>query len=113
MNPAELLLDARRRACLSQRELAARAATSQAAVHRYERGRAVPPIATLMRLLHACGLRLAESLAPVASGGENAGLAADSGIRDDIRYVLGRTMEQRLSDLRVSDERVKSARRVG
>jgi transcriptional regulator with XRE-family HTH domain len=50
--------EARRRAGLSQRELAARARTSQAAIARIERGRQVPSLETLDRLLRACGLEL-------------------------------------------------------
>jgi predicted nucleotidyltransferase/DNA-binding XRE family transcriptional regulator len=50
-----LLRDARIRAGLSQRELAARAATSQPAVNRYELGHVQPRADTLERLLAACG----------------------------------------------------------
>jgi predicted nucleotidyltransferase len=40
---------------MTQRELAARAGTSQPAIARYESGRATPSIRTLERLLEACG----------------------------------------------------------
>lgn len=53
-----LLREARRKAGLTQRQLAARAGTSQAAVARYERARAMPDIETLHRLLEACGFEL-------------------------------------------------------
>lgn len=53
-----LLRDARRRAGLTQRQLAERAGTSQSAVARYERARAMPDLATLFRLVRACGLDL-------------------------------------------------------
>ncbi len=49
---------ARRRAGLSQRELAARAGTSASAVARYETGAVEPTVAVLERLLRACGHRL-------------------------------------------------------
>src|SRR5438445_10315350 len=53
-----LLREARSQAGLSQSELAARAHTSQPAVARYESGRATPSLATLGRLLAACGREL-------------------------------------------------------
>lgn len=55
---------ARRRAGLSQRELARRAGTSQAAVQRYERGLTDPTFSTLERLIGACELELRIQLAP-------------------------------------------------
>ena len=54
----ELLKDARDRAGLTQRELARRAGTSQAMVARIERGQQSPSVATLERLVRACGLEL-------------------------------------------------------
>jgi uncharacterized protein len=53
MDPAELLLQARRSAGLTQAELARRAGTSQAMVARYETGVASPTVRTLRRLLRA------------------------------------------------------------
>ena len=58
MDAAAAVREARRRAGLTQRQLAERAGTSQAAVARYERGRTVPDVATLSRLLEACGYGL-------------------------------------------------------
>jgi transcriptional regulator with XRE-family HTH domain len=54
----ELLKEARDRAGLTQRELARRAGTSQAMVARIEGGRQSPSVATLERLIRACGLAL-------------------------------------------------------
>lgn len=72
----ELLRDARDRAGLSQRELARRAGTSQAMVARIERGQQSPSVATLERLVRACGLELRVEAAggdapprPAATGG--------------------------------------------
>jgi transcriptional regulator with XRE-family HTH domain len=50
--------EARRRAGLSQRELAARAGTSQAAIARIESGRQSPTFDTLERIVRACDLEL-------------------------------------------------------
>jgi uncharacterized protein len=53
MDIAAALRGARDRAGLTQRELAQRANTSQAAIARYETGAAVPSIGTLRRILAA------------------------------------------------------------
>jgi transcriptional regulator with XRE-family HTH domain len=62
-----IVREARRRAGLSQAELAQRAGTSQSAVARYERARALPSLATLYRLVGACGLDLRMRLEPHAA----------------------------------------------
>lgn len=49
---------ARRRTGLTQAQLAARAATSQAAISSYESGRRSPSVETLARILAAAGLEL-------------------------------------------------------
>jgi chemotaxis signal transduction protein/DNA-binding XRE family transcriptional regulator len=59
-----LLAEARRRAGISQRELARRAGTSQAAVARIERARQSPSAATLRRLIAACGVDLVVGIPP-------------------------------------------------
>ena len=59
-----LVREARARAGLTQAELAKRAGTSQTAVARYERGRALPTLETLYRLVRACGFDLRMSLEP-------------------------------------------------
>src|SRR5687768_15148209 len=58
MEIATLLRRARQRAGLSQRELAARAQTSAAAVCLYEQGERSPRVDTLSRLLSAMGATL-------------------------------------------------------
>lgn len=69
MDAAGLISSARRHARVTQTELADRAGTSQAAVSAYESGRRSPSVATLERLLAACGLRAQVSLQdlPLAS----------------------------------------------
>jgi len=59
-----ILQEARRRAGLTQRELAARAGTSQSAIARIERGRQLPSLETLQRILRACDLELRFELEP-------------------------------------------------
>lgn len=55
---AGMLRTARRRAGLSQRELARRAGVPQPTVSRIERGRVSPSVATLAPLIEACGMEL-------------------------------------------------------
>ncbi len=64
MDPSELVRTARRRAGLTQRELADRAGTSQPAVARCERGGVIPTLASLNRLLRACSEELVLSSRP-------------------------------------------------
>jgi transcriptional regulator with XRE-family HTH domain len=52
---AGLVRDVRTRADLTQRELAERVGTTQSAVSAWERGRDVPRVDTLGRILTACG----------------------------------------------------------
>ena len=65
VDAATLIVTARRRAGLSQRQLAARARTSAAAVCQYERGERIPRVDTLQRLIAATGSALhLEAAAP-------------------------------------------------
>ncbi len=65
MDAATLIRDGRSSAALSQRELARLAGTSQPAIARYESGASIPTLATLERLLDACGRRVVLSVEPV------------------------------------------------
>lgn len=58
MRGGALIREARRRAGLTQAELARRMGTSQSAVARWERGRQSPSFDTVIRALRACGLDL-------------------------------------------------------
>jgi transcriptional regulator with XRE-family HTH domain len=66
MDAAASLRDARRRAGLTQAELARRGGTSQATISAYERGRKEPSLETLSRLLAASGARLTAAPASTA-----------------------------------------------
>jgi len=61
---AELLRDARRRARLTQAEVAARAGVKQPVVAAYEAGRREPTLPTLRKLLRAAGHRVDLELRP-------------------------------------------------
>lgn len=58
VDTSRCIREARRRAGLSQAELARRAGTSQATLSAYESGRKEPTVATFDRLLAAAGARL-------------------------------------------------------
>ena len=59
----ELVREARRRAGLTQRELAERAGTTQSAIARLESGRTSPSLERLEWLLKLCGFSMIVSLA--------------------------------------------------
>lgn len=80
-----LVREARRRAGLTQADLARRVGTSQPAIARYERARSMPDLGTLHRIVQACGLELRLELSqPDAQRDAAASIA------------LERTPEQRL-----------------
>ena len=81
-----MVREARRRAQLTQRELAKRAGIPQETIARIERGRANPRVNTLDRLLAACefGLEVMPRL----------GIGVD---RTQIRERLGVSMDERLA----------------
>ena len=56
--------EARRRAGLTQRELAERAGTTQSAIARIERGATEPAYDRVRRLVSACGFDLVPRIAP-------------------------------------------------
>ncbi|HEX2049118.1 MAG TPA: helix-turn-helix transcriptional regulator [Actinomycetota bacterium] len=60
-----LIRIARHRQALSQRELARRAGTSQAAIAAYESGRRSPTLDTLSRIVRAAGLDLRVRMEPL------------------------------------------------
>lgn len=86
MDAAEFIRDARKRHGLSQRRLALRAGTDQAAISRIERGETSPTIETLERLMAAMG--------------EQFGVASEPLERDydplHMQATMKRTPEERL-----------------
>lgn len=61
---SDLIREARRRAGLTQRELAERAGTTQSAIARVESGRVDPGFETVRRLMRLCGFNLLVALDP-------------------------------------------------
>ena len=60
----ELVREGRKRAGLTQVELASRAGTTQSAIARLESGRTSPSLEQVERLLKLCGFQLMVELAP-------------------------------------------------
>lgn len=88
MTGAQVVREARRRAGISQQELAKRAGVHQPAIARWESGRADPSMSTVERLVAACGLELRLALAQ-----------PDSGERSSIWGNLALSPEERLDQL--------------
>src|SRR6059058_5364505 len=60
----ELVREGRKRAGLTQKDLADSAGTTQSAIARLESGRSTPSLETVERLLRLCGFQLIVELAP-------------------------------------------------
>jgi transcriptional regulator with XRE-family HTH domain len=86
-----LLRTARKRAGLSQRELAKRAGTAQSVVARIESGVTNPTVATLGHLLRTCGFVLDAQLAPDP--------VQDPHLFAEVNRILALTPEQRFDEL--------------
>jgi len=82
----KLIRHARKRAGLTQQELASRAGMSQPALARIESGRSVPRFDTVVRLLAECGMSL-EAIPAAGSGVD----------RSTIRRMLELTPRARLA----------------
>jgi transcriptional regulator with XRE-family HTH domain len=95
----DLVREARRRAGLTQVELAERAETTQSAIARLESGRTDPTFGQLQRLLRACGFRLDVALDPY-----------DDSDRWQAQSVLDTPVEQRLERLSGTVRRLQSLR---
>ena len=104
LDAARLLREARRRAGLTQRDLARRAKTSQSVVARIENGSTSPSTETLSRLVQAAGLEISAELHPSP--------AIDSHMLDDVERILRLTPEERLIEVRNLTRFERAARRV-
>ena len=89
MRGGQLIREARRRAGLRQRDLAARLGVSQPVVARWERDSGSVTLATLTRVLGACGFGLDARLVPLDEGADH-----DWSL---VRVNLGLSPEQRLA----------------
>jgi len=101
---AHLLNSARRRAGLTQRELAHRARTSQSVIARIENGTVSPSWNTLQHLLNSAGFELRTTLAPKLSG--------RSHMLADVARILRLTPEERLRELRNAARFFAASKRI-
>ncbi|MGQ0642941.1 MAG: helix-turn-helix domain-containing protein [Gemmatimonadaceae bacterium] len=110
---AVIVATARLKASLSQRELAARARTTQAAVARIEGGRTSPTLATIARLVTAAGFQLRVDLVQP----ERPDATIDAFKRDIdrslLRENLKKTPEQRVRNLTALAHFAREAQRAG
>lgn len=109
---APLLLAARGRAGLSQRELAGRAGMSQPAVARLERGAANPTLETLLRWAAATGHAVRLDLMPVAPPDAVVERYKRDVDRTLLRENLRRPVEERLRSLTDWQEAGQELRRA-
>jgi transcriptional regulator with XRE-family HTH domain len=102
-----MVREARRRAGLTQRGLAAKSGIPQETIARIERGRADPRVGTLDRLLEACGYGL-ESMPRLGIGIDRTQIAErlsvpmerrlEIAMADDAHYVSWRRSIRRIAD---------------
>lgn len=104
-NAASLLREARKRAGLTQRELAKRARTAQSVVARIEQEQSDPSWETLTRIVAAAGFDLHGELAPRSS--------SESHMLQDVARILRLTPEERLAEVRNVDAFLTAAQRRG
>lgn len=97
---ADLIRSARTDAGLTQATLAARVGTTQSVVSRWESGADEPRLATLTRIMRACGLALTLAVEP------------DDVDRAQIQQHLAMTPAQRLAAVRNVSRFVAAARRA-
>ena len=111
-----MVAGARTRAGLSQRELAARAGTSQSAVARIESGAVNPSFETVRRLVAVAGFEMRISLMPAGASDAVVEAYKRDVDRSLLRENLRKTVDQRLGDMeafRRSAERLRKAVRQG
>jgi transcriptional regulator with XRE-family HTH domain len=111
--PALVLREARTRAGLSQRDLAARAGTTQSVVGRLEAGIASPNVDTLERLLAAAGFRVHTELRPLAAEDPVIEAYKRDIDRTLLRENLGKTPEARVRALQALSRLADEARAAG
>jgi transcriptional regulator with XRE-family HTH domain len=104
LNPGYLLYTARKKAGLTQRELAERAGTAKSVIARIEMGRTAPTTDTLIRLLAAAGFELRSEL--VVRPVEN------SHMLQDIDRILQLSPEERLQEVKNASKFQVAAHRV-
>ena len=108
MTAGELLREKRRRHGLTQRQLAMRARTSQAAISRIERGVVSPSVATLAELLWLMNEELVLEAEPVDWGFDLTLNRARLAISPDERVRRGVVHSRRMNEIRGVAQRAGS-----
>lgn len=103
---AETIKQARRRSRLSQRELARRAGTSQAAISRIERGLEEPTLVRLEQILAGLGWRPVVELVPLAPHDDE-----PRRLHEDVDTDPGTRLERGLAMARLGRKLVGTASR--
>ncbi len=101
---SDLIREARRRAGLTQRQLAELAGTTQSAIARLESGRTSPSFDTVRRMMRLCGFNLLVALDPYDDSDLAQALAI---LRESPEQRLAHltTVVHRMSELRKDAER--------
>ena len=92
MRGGELIREARRRAGLTQGELAERTGRDRTVIARWEQGLVSPPVESLLACLHACGFDLPFVLVPLDQ-------AADDELGDSLRLSPSERVRRMLEQL--------------
>lgn len=108
MTAGELLRDARRRHGLTQRQLAIRARTSQAAISRIERDVVSPSVSTLAELLWLMNEELVLDAEPVDWGHDATLNQSNLAIDPEARIRRGVVYSRRMAQIRGVASRVRS-----
>ncbi len=108
-----LVLEARTRAGITQRELARRAGTAQSVVARVERGQSSPTLETLSRLLAATGFTIDAALVPAAGDDPVIDAFKRDIDRSLLRVNLEKSADQRVRSLQALVRLADEARRAG
>jgi transcriptional regulator with XRE-family HTH domain len=98
----DLVREARKRAGLSQRELAEKAGTTQSAIARIETGRSTPSFDTVLRLVRLCGMDLDVML-----------VERDESDWLQAKHLLSLTPEERIASMARFAEQVRELQRAG
>jgi transcriptional regulator with XRE-family HTH domain len=104
MKGGELIREARKRAQLSQRELAERLGTTQPVIARWETGQRSPSFERVINAVRACGLEVAVGIA--TPDDQHASL-----VREALSMSPGERLDRLASRRRAIEELVSSARK--
>ncbi len=110
MRGNHLIREARKRAGLTQTELAVRVGTTQSAIARLERGMGKPTMQRISELVEACGLELQVRLVPADD--HDWSMVADNASLDTEERVMRALASIRLAEeVRAAGQRQRAAAR--